>query len=332
MKRHLAIQIISGLSCFFSCFVSINLICNHLKNYSEPKKQQKIIRLILLVPIYSIQSWLSLTFPENSLFFTLVRCCYESIVLHTFLSLLLVYLGGTVRFTKMMAKKTVTHPFPMNRMVSHVNEGFLLQMFRGTLQFVILIPVCSIVALLLNACGLYHEGDLSLRYGYFWIELIYNFSVSLSLYCLVLFYKATNRELSKNPKSNTLLRFLTVKSVIFFAYWQSLGITVLIQTGIIQDVGSWTVSHIKTVIQEFMMSIEMAYAALACCVSFDYKEFQKDKKISFCQAAYHAFKAKDLVRELQLAIVSYLPKKKKKKNELAYGSPHTPKNFQIKYV
>lgn len=53
--------------------------------------------------------------------------------------------------------------------------------------------------------------------GYLYVTIIYNVSVSLSLYALFLFYFAT-RELLE--PYGPMLKFLMVKSVIFLSFWQ----------------------------------------------------------------------------------------------------------------
>ena len=54
-------------------------------------------------------------------------------------------------------------------------------------------------------------------FRYLYITLIYNFSISLALYALFLFYFAT-RELLR--PFDPVLKFFTVKSVIFLSFWQ----------------------------------------------------------------------------------------------------------------
>lgn len=53
--------------------------------------------------------------------------------------------------------------------------------------------------------------------GYLYITIIYNISVSLSLYALFLFYFSTRELLSPY---RPMLKFLMVKSVIFLSFWQ----------------------------------------------------------------------------------------------------------------
>lgn len=53
--------------------------------------------------------------------------------------------------------------------------------------------------------------------GYLYITIIYNISVSLALYGLFLFYFATKDLLMP---FEPVLKFCTVKSVIFLSFWQ----------------------------------------------------------------------------------------------------------------
>lgn len=57
------------------------------------------------------------------------------------------------------------------------------------------------------------------QHGYLYITIVYNISITLALYALVLFYTATKDILSAyDPK----MKFLTVKSVIFLSFWQGM--------------------------------------------------------------------------------------------------------------
>jgi hypothetical protein len=75
----------------------------------------------------------------------------------------------------------------------------------------------SIVTLILQAFDKYKDGDFSVTGGYLYLTIIYNVSVSLALYGLFLFYAATKHSLAKYEP---VLKFLTVKSVIFLTFWQ----------------------------------------------------------------------------------------------------------------
>ena len=89
----------------------------------------------------------------------------------------------------------------------------------------------SAVTLVLQTFDRYKDGDFSVTGGYLYITLIYNVSVSVALFGLFLFYGATKHILAKYEP---VLKFLTIKSVIFLTFWQGVLLALFEQLGIIQ--------------------------------------------------------------------------------------------------
>lgn len=55
-------------------------IYTHLRNYTIPKEQRYIIRILFIVPVYAFDSWLSLLLlgsHQYYVYFDSVRDCYE---------------------------------------------------------------------------------------------------------------------------------------------------------------------------------------------------------------------------------------------------------------
>jgi len=115
----------------------------------------------------------------------------------------------------------------------------------------------------LHRYGMCVDGDYSLRNGYLWISLINNASVSLSLYSLVLFYMACEERLKP---FNPFYKFLCVKSILFFSYWQSCVFNILQMLGYF--------NHQRG--QQFynlVMCFEMVVAAIAQSIAFSHEPF-----------------------------------------------------------
>jgi len=68
-------------------------------------------------------------------------------------------------------------------------------------------------------------SSYSVTGGYLYITIIYNISVSLALYALFLFFFATSDLLRP---FEPVLKFLTIKSVIFLSFWQGGLLCILI--------------------------------------------------------------------------------------------------------
>ena len=93
---------------------------------------------------------------------------------------------------------------------------FLYWLKYGTLQYTIISPIISIIAMVLNFFGLYGDGEFAADHGYVYISFVQNCTQLISLYCLVWLYVAMKNELA--PFS-PMAKFLVVKSVVFFTFW-----------------------------------------------------------------------------------------------------------------
>ncbi len=58
----LIVWAISGMFVLIAIGTSMKLIRNHLRHFSKPTIQRKIIGILWMVPIYATDSWLSLRF------------------------------------------------------------------------------------------------------------------------------------------------------------------------------------------------------------------------------------------------------------------------------
>lgn len=143
--------------------------------------------------------------------------------------------------------------------------GFLRFCKQATLQFCIIKPIMALTTIVLQAFGRYHDGDFNVRSGYLYVTLVYNASVSLALYALFLFYFAT-RELLQ--PFEPVLKFVTIKAVIFLSFWQGVLLALLERCGAFpeaQTVDGSTVGAgtLAAGYQNFLLCIEMLFAAVA---------------------------------------------------------------------
>lgn len=136
------------------------------------------------------------------------------------------------------------------------------------LQFVLIKPFTSLLAIIFDHYGLYHEGHFELSSTYLYLAIINNLSISLSLYCLVLFYTATEDRLK--PFS-PLPKFLCVKAILFFSFWQTCAFTLMQKANF--PGGVFSRKDTATIYQSVIISVELVFAAIAQAIAFDYKPF-----------------------------------------------------------
>ena len=141
-------------------------------------------------------------------------------MIYNFLALCYEYLGGEGNIMSEIRGKPIKSSwfYCTCCLAGHsYNIGFLRFCKQATLQFCVIKPVMSFIVIILQSYGLYQDGNWSLDLAYFYVTIVYNFSISLALYALFLFYFATKEMLKPY---DPVLKFFTVKSVIFLSFWQ----------------------------------------------------------------------------------------------------------------
>ncbi|XP_066600351.1 transmembrane protein 184B isoform X2 [Prorops nasuta] len=271
-------QFIAGFFVGAALSLTCQQIYHHLRWYTNPSEQRWIVRILFIVPIYATYSWISLLFFNSEsyyVYFFTVRDCYEAFVIYNFMSLCYEYLGGEGNIMSEIRGKPIRSSclYGTCCLVGKTYTiGFLRFCKQATLQFCLVKPLMAFVIIFLQAFGHYRDGDLSLDNGYIYITSIYNISVSLALYGLFLFYFATRDLLTP---FEPVLKFCTVKSVIFLSFWQGVLLAILEKANVISplisDNGKTSVGTVSAGYQNFLICIEMLFAAIALRYAFPYQ-------------------------------------------------------------
>lgn len=148
--------------------------------------------------------------------------CILAFVIYNFLALCYEYLGGEGNIMSEIRGKPIKSSCLYGTCClagKTYTIGFLRFCKQATLQFCLVKPLMAFIIIFLQSSGHYHDGDWSANTGYIYITIIYNISVSLALYGLYLFYFATRDLLTP---FDPVLKFCTIKSVIFLSFWQGM--------------------------------------------------------------------------------------------------------------
>ena len=269
--------------------ISTRLLLQHLRHFSQPIIQRKIIVILWMVPLYSITSWLSLKFVHASMYLDMIRDCYESFVIYMFFALCYCYIGQIDRehieptriYAVLTAKRSVHHLFNFPSWTGVRNEidltadprAFLMQCKRNILQFVLIKPMSAILVIVLSDYfHKYETGNFALTNGYIYVTTIVNCSITLSMYWLVMFYQATRESLIP---FDPVPKFVCIKGVLFFSYWQSVIVAVLVKLGIITEIPviHYSVEHVSAAIQNGLICIEMVGFAFLHAHAFSAEPF-----------------------------------------------------------
>lgn len=218
-----------GVICaIVACFISFLDIRDHLARFDYPKIQVLEMRVLLMIPVFAVLTALSLLYPDWRFFFTTVRDTYESFILYMFFMLMIAYCGGEGQLLRSLQRKRYKgiHLFPVCWLPTFdLDTEFYLRCKRWVLQCALIKPITSFIAMVCHPLGIYVEGNFGVGNVYTYTCIVINFSLTWALYYLVLFEVELEKELHY---AQTFLKFLCVKSIIFFSYWQSVAVTVCV--------------------------------------------------------------------------------------------------------
>ncbi|KAL7548431.1 hypothetical protein ACHAWF_011721 [Thalassiosira exigua] len=260
--------------------LSFREILQHLYNWYAPDVQKFVVRILFMVPLYSVQSWMGLRFhgPARA-YIDAVRDLYEAYVLQSFVYYLVELMGGEDRMAELLGRKEARlggHGRWISKVMPRWEMGkpFLLQIKRGVLQYVVVKTFFTLLTtFVLLPSGNWGEGSFSPDSAYLYVAFVLNLSVMYALYCLVKLFHAVKSDLRSPVNWHPVGKFLCVKGVVFFTWWQGVGIYFLRSHGIIGDVGTWPGDDVAGGIIDYLICVEMVFFAIAHMFTFTYKEY-----------------------------------------------------------
>jgi hypothetical protein len=200
---------------FLTFPISLRLIYLHLTHWVQPRVQKYIVRIIWMVPVYSIESWLALRFGSYALVMETLRECYEAYAIYSFVHFLLSLLGEEANLAAILKEKPASrgmHKWPFNLMTSQwiMGHDFIFKCKWGVFQYIVLKAFTAITTFVCSSLRLYGEGTWRFDRGYMYVFLIDSVSQLWALYCMIMFYTAAKEELTPwRPVG----KFLCVKMV-----------------------------------------------------------------------------------------------------------------------
>ncbi|KAF7003003.1 hypothetical protein CFC21_018393 [Triticum aestivum] len=267
--------LVAGFFVLLALSLSMYLIFEHLSAYNNPEEQKFVLGVILMVPCYAIESYVSLVDPNITVYCGILREGYEALAMYCFGRYITACLGGeekTIAFLKREGgsdsrqpllhhaseKGIIHHHFPVNYILKPWRMGtrFYQIIKFGIFQYVIIKTLTASLSLFLEAFGVYCEGEFNLRCGYPYFAAILNFSQFWALYCLVEWYTATKDELAH---IKPLAKFLSFKSIVFLTWWQGVVIAIMYSLGLLRSPLAQSL-QLKSSIQDFIICIEHRWA------------------------------------------------------------------------
>jgi hypothetical protein len=169
-----------------------------------------------------------------------------------------------------------SHPIPCCCLpLVQPGNGFLIQTKRAVMQYIIIRPLSTLIAIIMHAFNLYHHGSFNPYYGYVWLTLTINFSAVISLYWLVIFFQVIYSTITVYKP---LFKFLSIKMAVFLIFWQSIPITLIYYFSLLPTISYLDNQETANVLNNFVISFEIMILALFNLRVFTYEVYKKDDR------------------------------------------------------
>jgi len=280
-ERHIIAWAVGAICVAIALPLSLHDVTMHLLHFTSPL-QRFYIRILWMVPIYSVESWCALRFTEQAIYFQIARESYEAYVIHSFFKLLLEFLGSKENAIQILRAKATRTGHSTAHMLApfcclrpwKLNGEFLNRTRLCVFQYVIVRLVMAAAVFIASIRGEYEEGQWDDPTNLFiYNVVILNFSQLVALWALLMFYHELSEELQQ---LSPFPKFMAVKAVVFFSFWQSMVISGLSFANVIKPSLDFTQAEVANGIQDFMICFEMVLAALSHRWLFSYRDFYRE--------------------------------------------------------
>jgi len=272
----------------------------HLVRFVSPL-QRYYVRILLLLPIYCVESWLALRFQRQALYLETLRDLYEAFVIHAFMQLLIHYLGDREQLKARLAARgafvnvtlfpygvAALEPFacaPPDRggrlwcLFWPSGATFLFRCEVGVYQYVVVKCVLTVAFFVTSLTGTLGE-DSPYSYQSFFPYWSWGILVSQvwAITCLVLFYESTWRWIAP---LQPLRKFVCVKGMVFVTWAQGELISYLNDLGLVALVGAPGLApgYAAEGLQDVIICVEMLALAYLHHLYFNASDFDEETGI-----------------------------------------------------
>ncbi|KAI9706857.1 MAG: hypothetical protein M1820_004636 [Bogoriella megaspora] len=271
-----------------SVLIGFYLIAMHATHYLRPWEQRHIIRILLMIPVYSFVSFLSYVFYTESIYFQVIRDCYEAFAIASFFTLLSNYIAPNIHDQKDYFRRIVPfnwfwgvfglqkctggeHKGPFRRPKSGLT--WFNVVWVGVFQYCFIRVFFTLVSCVSEIFDKYCEESLSPAYAHIWVQVFESVSVTIAMFCVIQFYIQLRTDLADY---RPFLKVACIKLVIFFSFWQNLVLSFLSSSkGPFQPTSKIAYADIKVGIPSMLLCAEMAIFAVLHVFAFPWKPYSK---------------------------------------------------------
>ncbi|KAJ6454262.1 organic solute transporter Ostalpha-domain-containing protein [Mycena vitilis] len=267
---------IAGGCALVTVIITCISVLQHCRNYTVPREQRQIIRILYMPPVYAIISFFSYRYFRSYTYYSLIYVAYEAVTISAFLLLIIEYVAATAVGHKaegaLVRKDKRPLPMPLCCWRYRPTKAYFMYTVKwSVLQYVIVRPAISIAGIVCQKFGVLCDSEgYNPRFASVYLSAIDFVSITIALYGLLVFFGLTKDELAgRRP----LAKFLCIKLIVMFTFYQSFVFTTL-EGRVIKATQYWSETNIANGLNALAICIEMVFFALGMWWAYPASEYK----------------------------------------------------------
>ncbi|KAJ7666778.1 organic solute transporter Ostalpha-domain-containing protein [Mycena polygramma] len=267
---------IAGGCALVTVIITCISVLQHCRNYTVPREQRQIIRILYMPPVYAIISFFSYRYFRSYTYYSLIYVAYEAVTISAFLLLIIEYVAATAVGHKaegaLVRKDKRPLPMPFCCWRYRPTKAYFMYTVKwSVLQYVIVRPAISIAGIVCQKFGVLCDSEgYNPRFASVYLSAIDFVSITIALYGLLVFFGLTKDELAgRRP----LAKFLCIKLIVMFTFYQSFVFTTL-EGRVIKATKYWSETNIANGLNALAICIEMVFFALGMWWAYPASEYK----------------------------------------------------------
>ncbi|TYJ53631.1 hypothetical protein B9479_005718 [Cryptococcus floricola] len=230
--------------------------------------------------VYSIVSFFSYRYYTEYEYYILAETAYEAVTLSAFLMLLMELVSmGTVDLnigSALAEKDKKKFPFPFGFWRFRASKPYFWHALSfSVMQYVVLRPLISVIGIICQYYGVLCPEEYSIHYAEVYLDAVDFVSISVALYGLIVFYVLCKDELKGKKPLN---KFLAIKLIVFFTFYQSFLFSILQSHGVIKATAMWTATNVSDGLSALCTCVEMVFFSVYMGWAYNWTDYTDPSK------------------------------------------------------
>ncbi|KAK1965029.1 DUF300-domain-containing protein [Colletotrichum sublineola] len=262
-------MILSGSFTAASCLIIFALMFLHATHLSKSNEQIKILRISLIIPFWSIFSFLSVCFPTAEVYLHPWLEFVQAICLGTFFLLLCEFVSPSAQHRDVFfAALTVK-----NKKAANGEENGLewfRKMWFAVFQYPVVTLLVAIVTAITQAAGVYCEFASKTHFAKLWLSIISNVSLTVAIVAVLRFFMQLKPHLSEH---RPISKFAAFKLVVTLTFLENIIFWILRDTGALKPTATLTDADLRIGIPSMLICLEMLPLAAFFHYAYSYRPY-----------------------------------------------------------